>query len=98
MTERERHGAGRDFATLDAMPTGELQEQAFQLARERRDIGFFWSLYEHLPTVETGDDGSFGLQSTVDDAIAAWKDATDQDYGVEEPVIRAAFIDYLLKH
>jgi hypothetical protein len=87
-----------DFAELDVLPTEELQDRAFQLARERRDVGFFWSLFEHLPASETGDDGSFGLQSTVDDAVAAWKDTTDHEYGDEEPLVRAAFIDYLLKH
>lgn len=87
-----------DFAELDALPTEELQERAFQLARERRDVGFFWSLFEHVPTSETGDDGSFGVQSTVDDAVAAWKETTDHEYGDEEPLVRAAFIDYLLKH
>jgi hypothetical protein len=87
-----------DFAELDALTTGELQDRAFKLARERRDVRFFWSLFEHLPTAETGDDGSFGVQSTVDDAVAAWKDATDHEYGDEEPLVRAAFIDYLLQH
>jgi hypothetical protein len=87
-----------DFAELDALPTDELQERAFHLARERRDVGFFVTLFEHLPTAESGDDGSFGLQSTVDDAVAAWKDTTDHQYGDEEPLIRAAFIDYLLRH
>ncbi len=85
-----------DFAELDALSTAQLQERAFHLARERRDVGFFITLFEHLPTGETGDDGSFGVQSTVDDAVAAWKDTTGHEYGDEEPLIRAAFIDYLL--
>jgi len=86
------------FAELDRLSIEELRERAFELARERRDIGFFWSLAEHLPTRGTGDDGSLGLQSTVDDAIAVWKEATGHEYGDQEPLIRAAFIDYLLKH
>ncbi len=85
-----------DFAELDALSTAQLQERAFHLARERRDVGFFITLFEHLPTGETGDDGSFGAQSTVDDAVAASKDTTGHEYGDEEPLIRAAFIDYLL--
>jgi hypothetical protein len=86
------------FAELDALPTADLQNRAFRRAREHGDVGFFISLFEHAPTRETGDDGSFGLQSTVDDAIAAWKESTDHEYGDEEPLVRAAFIDYLLKH
>jgi hypothetical protein len=92
------HNSHASLAELDALPTAELQERAFHRARERRDVGFFVSLFEHLPTGETGEDGSFGLQSTVDDAVAAWKDATHHEYGAEEPLVRAAFIDYLLKH
>src|SRR5215469_17260868 len=62
------HNSHDSFAELDALPTAELQDRAFHRARERRDVGFFVSLFEHLPTNETGEDGSFGLQSTVDDA------------------------------
>jgi hypothetical protein len=86
------------FAELDGLPTEELQERAFDLARRRRDVSFFWSLFEHLPAGETGDDGALGVQGTVDDAVAVWKDTTQHEYGDQEPVIRAAFIDYLLNH
>jgi len=86
------------FAELDQLSTEELRERAFELARHRRDIRFFWSLAEHLPARENGDDGSLGLQSSVDDAIAVWKEGAGHRYGDEEPLIRAAFIDYLLKH
>lgn len=86
------------FAELDALSTDELREKAFDRARTRGDVRFFWSLYEHLPAGGDGDDGSFGLQSTVDDAIAVWRESTGHEYGDREPLIRAAFIDYLLKH
>jgi hypothetical protein len=87
-----------NLTELDALPTEELREKAFDRARSRGDVGFFWSLYRHLPASESGDDGSFGLQSTVDDAIAVWKESTGHGYGDREPLIRAALIDYLLKH
>jgi len=86
------------FAELDALPTEELRERAFDRARERRDAGFFWSLFEHLPVREDGTDGSLGIQSTVDDAVTLWKESTGHGYGDREPLIRAVFIDYLLKH
>jgi hypothetical protein len=87
-----------DFAALDALPTDELRDRAFAVARERRDVAFFWSLLEHLPAQESGNDGALGVQSTVDDAVTVWKEATDRGYGDQEPLIRAAFIDYLLQH
>jgi hypothetical protein len=86
------------FAELDQLSTEELRERAFELARQRHDVKFFWSLAEHSPANESGDDGSLGLQSTVDDAVAVWKETTGHRYGDQEPLIRAAFIDYLLKH
>jgi hypothetical protein len=86
------------FAELDALSTEQLRERAFDLARHRRDMPFFWGLFEHLPAPEDGDDGALGVQSTVDDAIAVWKESTGGEYAEREPLIRAAFIDYLLKH
>lgn len=87
---------GASFAELDALSTEELRERAFARAREKVDLPFFWSLFEHLPKREYGDDGGLGVQSTVDDAAAVWRDATGHEYGEQEPLIRAAFIDYLL--
>jgi hypothetical protein len=86
------------FAELDQLSTEELRERAFDRARDRRDLRFFWSLFEHLPVSGDGTDGSLGIQSTVDDAIALWKESTGHEYGDREPLIRAVFIDYLLKH
>ena len=86
------------FDELDALSTEQLRERAFDLARHRRDMSFFWSLFEHLPAPEDGDDGALGVQSSVDDAVALWKESTGGSYGDREPLIRAAFIDYLLKH
>jgi len=86
------------FPELDTLSTEELRERAFDLARDRRDMRFFWSLFQHLPTRDDGNDGSLGIQSTVDDAVALWKESTGHAYGDREPLIRAALIDYLLKH
>lgn len=86
------------FEELDALSTDELRERAFDAARDRRDVSFFWSLFEHLPVPGDGSDGALGLQSSVEDAVALWRESTGHDYGDQEPLIRAAFIDYLLKH
>jgi hypothetical protein len=89
------------FAELDELSTEELRQRAFQLARERRDGRFFWDLFRHLPHADEaervdGSTGSFG--ASIEDAIGLWREFTGHDYGDQEPVIRAAFIDYLLKH
>ncbi len=86
------------FDELAALPTDELRERAFDIAQKRRDVSFFWQLFEHLPTPGDGSDGSLGLESSVDDAVALWRESTGHAYGDREPLIRAAFIDYVLKH
>ncbi|MEN3304132.1 MAG: hypothetical protein V7603_334 [Micromonosporaceae bacterium] len=86
-----------EFDRLAALTTEELRERAFALARHRRDLHFFWDLFKRLPHAEgAGPDGSLGIQSSVDEAVALWREFTGHAYGEEEPLVRAAFIDYLL--
>jgi hypothetical protein len=87
------------LAELDVLSTDDLRRRAFALARERRDVGFFWDLFTHVPHGnEDTQDGWLGsFASTVDDAVALWHEVTAHDYGQAEPLVRAAFIDYLLK-
>ncbi|MDW5325531.1 hypothetical protein [Plantactinospora sp. KLBMP9567] len=89
------------FADLDALSTEELRERAFALARERRDIGFFWSVIRHLPNADEAAalDGSPNAAGpTVDEAVALWREFTGHGYEETAPLLRAAFIDYLQKH
>lgn len=89
------------FASYDAMSTEDLRHRAFELAGQRHDVRFFWGLFRHLPHSDDaealdGSTGSVGL--TVDDAVALWKEWTGHQYGDHEPLVRAAFIDYLIEH
>jgi hypothetical protein len=88
------------FDELDAMPTEDLRERAFDQARERRDVRFFWSVLRHLPAAEETEnlDASLGAYAaSVDDAVAMWREmAGEGGYGDVEPLLRAKFIDYLL--
>jgi hypothetical protein len=89
------------FAELDALPTEELRERAFATAREHRDIGFFWSVFKHLPDSDEAaslDGAPNSVGPTVDEAVALWRELTGHGYGEQEPLLRAAFIDYLQKH
>ncbi len=91
-------GSVPSLAELDALPTDELRERAFARARARHDLAFFWSIFKHLPHADDAEnlDGSLGAYgASVDDAVALWKEFTGHRYGDEEPLIRAAFIDYL---
>jgi hypothetical protein len=87
------------LADLDALPTEELRRRAFALARERRDVAFFWSLLRHLPHADNTEelDASLGaVGASIDDAVALWREFTGHGYGDSEPLLRAAFIDYLV--
>ena len=88
------------FAELDALTTEELRERAFTRARERHDVGFFWSVLRHLPDADeaaTLDGAPNSIGPTVDEAVALWRELEGRDLGAQEPLLRAAFIDYLGK-
>jgi hypothetical protein len=86
------------LAELDTLSTEELRKRAFARAVERRDVGFFWSLLRHLPHADDAEelDASLGaVGASVEDAVALWREFTGHGYGDAEPLLRAAFIDYL---
>ncbi|NYT95974.1 hypothetical protein [Salinispora sp. H7-4] len=90
--------AGRSFEELDALSTEELRKQAFAVARERRDVRFFWSVLRHLPNADEAaalDGAPNSVGPTVDEAVALWRELTGHGYEELAPVLRAAFIDYL---
>ncbi|GIE98038.1 hypothetical protein [Paractinoplanes rishiriensis] len=90
------------FAELDALPTDELRERAFALARRHMDIGFFWSVVKHLPNADDAaelDGAPNSIGPAIDEAVALWRELEGHSgYGEQEPLLRAAFIDYLQKH
>jgi hypothetical protein len=87
---------------LADLSTEELRRRAFARAVERRDVGFFWSVIKHLPHADDAEelDASLGaVGASVDDAVALWREFTGRGgYGESEPLLRAAFIDYLKRH
>ncbi|WP_422734612.1 hypothetical protein ACN26Y_09345 [Micromonospora sp. WMMD558] len=92
---------GRSFEELDALSTEELREQAFAVARKHRDVRFFWSVLRHLPNADEAEalDGApNSVGPTVDEAVALWREMTGHGYQESAPLLRAAFIDYLMKH
>ena len=89
------------FAELDALPTEELRERAFTVARHHHDIGFFWSVFKHLPDSDEAselDGAPNSIGPAIDEAVALFRELEGHGYGDQEPLLRAAFIDYLQKH
>jgi len=88
------------FEELDQLSTEQLREQAFELARQRKDLGFFWSITQRLSRADDAselDGAPNSIGPTVEDAVALWREFTGHEYGESEPLLRAAFIDYLLR-
>ncbi|ROO62811.1 hypothetical protein EDC02_4806 [Micromonospora sp. Llam0] len=88
------------FEELDRLSTEQLREQSFELARQRRDLGFFWSITQRLSRADDAselDGAPNSIGPTVEDAVALWREFTGHEYGESEPLLRAAFIDYLLR-
>ncbi|GIF49008.1 hypothetical protein DFJ67_2597 [Asanoa ferruginea] len=90
-----------EFAALDALSTEELRERAFHVARKHLDVGFYWDIVQHLPDAENAaslDGGSHAFGPTLDEWYALFREFEGHDFGDDEPLLRAKFIDYLLKH
>ncbi|NUS73044.1 MAG: hypothetical protein HOQ05_06510 [Corynebacteriales bacterium] len=88
------------FAELDGLTTEQLRVRAFAAARDKHDLKFFWNLIQILPHADDTErldvsTGSYG--ASIEDVIDLWREFTGHDYGDQEPVIRAAFIEYLQK-
>jgi hypothetical protein len=96
--EAEAGTTGSSTDELEALSTEELRERAFAKARHHHDIGFFWSVFQHLPHADDTEslDASLGaIGASVNDAIALFREFTGHDYGDAEPLLRNAFLAYL---
>jgi hypothetical protein len=88
------------LAALDALPTEELREKAFAKAWHSRDLGFFVTVIRILPAADDAEqlDGSVGsFSASLSDIVSLWREFTGHGYGDSEPLVRAEFIDYLMK-
>ncbi|MEO6712083.1 MAG: hypothetical protein ABIM89_01485 [Mycobacteriales bacterium] len=86
---------------LDLLPTDELRARAVELAGKRHDLRFFWDLAKHLPASAHAatDDGFSGPSTTIADFLELWRELRAEHVTSEnEPMLRAAFIDYVATH
>lgn len=88
-------------ADLDSLSTDVLRARAIKLAEKRHDLAFFWDLAKHLPASADAatDDGFSGPSTTIADFLELWRELRAEHVTNEnEPMLRAAFIDYLATH
>jgi hypothetical protein len=86
---------------LDNWSTDALRARAVWIAEKRRDIRFFWDLAKHLPASDASatDDGFSGPSTTISDFLELWRELRAEHVtGDTEPLLRAAFIDYIAQH
>ena len=88
-----------DRAELEALSTEDLRKRAFSAAERHVDVGFFWDLLKHLPaSAEVARDDSFSsAAASVSDALELFREFRGDHLGDAEPLIRAKFVDYLVK-
>jgi hypothetical protein len=88
-------------AFLEAQPIPTLRDWALDLARERRDVGFYWELAKHLPATEDAN-RDWAAYDPVDairelgHLVAHFRqEAADPEVA---ELLRVRYIDYLLDH
>ena len=83
---------------LEQLTTDELRERAFNKARKAHDLGFFWEIVKHLRSSRSiaAEDGSAGnIAGSIAELIEIVRELGGHDLGVEEPLLRARFLQYL---
>jgi len=87
---------------LEDLPYVELRDRAFDLARDRLDIGFFVDLMNHTPSAAAmaTEGGSLGdISGSIIDTIGAAREAfSDENVGDLEPLFVARFATYIREH
>jgi hypothetical protein len=93
-----------DDVVYEDLPFDELRERAFHRAERHLDVGFFSSVFSHMPGMvaiegEGGDLGSTG--GTIIESIKAFRqmfgDSPELDDDTEA-LLRAKFATYLREH
>lgn len=93
---------GTDSVTamsLDDLTTDELRERALAKAVADHDRGFVWDLIKHMrgSAAIAGEDGSSGgITGSISQAVHVVRELRGKEpLGVDEPLLRARFLDYL---
>jgi hypothetical protein len=95
----DTHGDYRAF--LEAQPVATLRDWSLDLARERRDVGFFWDLAKHLPATEDAN-RDWAAYDPVDAIRELGHLVTHFREEAADPevaeLLRVRYVDYLLDH
>jgi hypothetical protein len=88
-------------AFLEAQPVPTLRDWALDLARDRRDVGFYWELAKHLPATEDAN-RDWAAYDPIDAIRELGHLVTHFREEAADPevaeLLRVRYIDYLLDH
>jgi hypothetical protein len=83
---------------LEKLTTKELHDRAFDEAKRRLDVRFFWNLIEYAPVAEAIAGHTRHAQADVLSLSATVQDATNSGENEVAEALRPIYIDYLRKH
>lgn len=85
--------------SYEDLPYTDLRDKAFDMAHQKHDIGFFYDLYRHAPSLQgaQSEGGSLGdISDTIIDMIAAAEQTFgEENVGELQPLFVAKFATYL---
>lgn len=80
---------------LEALSTKELHDRAFETARRRLDVRFFWNLLQAVPAAEAAAGHLDEAEEDVMRLSQRVRDAIHPDTPEEAEAFRPIYIDYL---
>jgi hypothetical protein len=86
------------FQELDKLTTKELRDRAFDLAKGRLDVRFFWNLLEAAPAAEAAAGHEDEAEVDVLSLSERVADVVNPDSPEEAEAFRPLYLEYLLEH
>jgi hypothetical protein len=87
-----------DRAALEQMSSEELHDRALELARQRLDFGFLWSLVRAIPVAQAAEGHVREADADIASVTALLTDAMNAGEGDVAEGLRPFYIDYLEAH
>lgn len=83
---------------LEGLSTKELRDRAFELAKNRLDVRFFWRLLEAVPAAEAAAGHLGEAEEDVLRLAQRVQDLVHPDTTEEADAFRPIYIEYLMEH
>ncbi len=86
---------------LEAQPVTTLRDWALEVARDRRDVGFYWDVAKHLPSTEDAN-RDWAAYDPIDAIRELGHLVTHFREEAADPevadLLRVRYVDYLVEH